>query len=137
MLLSRPLIRRCFVRPRATPANIFFFFKSTLADVQDEANAYSSTYGLNATAGDNSSSAAGAKEAIQFPEATPVVLDSKEHVVGYLSKILNARVYDAAIETELQEAKNLSHVRYNDVPDDDLKNPSHSHNNRNSTTMYY
>ncbi len=41
----------------------------------------------------------------------PILLNSKEHAVGYLSKILNARVYDAAIETELQEAKNLSSVR--------------------------
>eukprot|EP00591_Stephanopyxis_turris_P013988 CAMPEP_0195532766 /NCGR_PEP_ID=MMETSP0794_2-20130614/39070_1 /TAXON_ID=515487 /ORGANISM="Stephanopyxis turris, Strain CCMP 815" /LENGTH=586 /DNA_ID=CAMNT_0040665109 /DNA_START=155 /DNA_END=1915 /DNA_ORIENTATION=+ len=38
----------------------------------------------------------------------PVLLNAKEHAVGYLSKILNARVYEAAIETELQEAKNLS-----------------------------
>jgi hypothetical protein len=45
--------------------------------------------------------------------STPVLLNSKEHAVGYLSKILNARVYDAAIETELQEAKNLSTVRCN------------------------
>jgi hypothetical protein len=44
-------------------------------------------------------------------ESVPVLLNSKEHAVGYLSKILNARVYDAAIETELQEAKNLSTVR--------------------------
>lgn len=43
-------------------------------------------------------------------EMTPVLLDAKEHVVGYLSRILNARVYDAAIETELQHAKNLSAV---------------------------
>jgi hypothetical protein len=43
-------------------------------------------------------------------ESVPVLLNSKEHAVGYLSKILNARVYDAAIETELQEAKNLSSV---------------------------
>jgi hypothetical protein len=50
----------------------------------------------------------------QVEEAsTPVLLNSKEHAVGYLSKILNARVYDAAIETELQEAKNLSTVRCN------------------------
>ena len=40
----------------------------------------------------------------------PVLLNSHEHAVGYLSKILNARVYEAAIETELQEAKNLSSV---------------------------
>ena len=31
---------------------------------------------------------------------------------GYLGKILNAKVYDAAIETELQHAKNLSEVRF-------------------------
>ena len=43
-------------------------------------------------------------------ELKPVLLNPKEHVVGYLSKILNARVYDAAIETELQHAKNLSAV---------------------------
>jgi len=42
---------------------------------------------------------------------TPVLLNAREHAVGYLSKILNARVYDAAVETELQEAKNLSAVR--------------------------
>lgn len=41
----------------------------------------------------------------------PVLLNSKEHAVGYLSRILNARVYEAAIETELQHAKNLSAVR--------------------------
>lgn len=41
---------------------------------------------------------------------TPVLLNSKEHVVGYLSKILNARVYDVAVETDLQHAKNLSAV---------------------------
>jgi len=44
-------------------------------------------------------------------ETTPVLLNAREHAVGYLSKILNARVYDAAIETELQHAKNLSAVR--------------------------
>jgi threonine dehydratase len=43
-------------------------------------------------------------------EHKPVLLNAKAHVVGYLSKILNARVYDAAIETELQHAKNLSAV---------------------------
>ena len=41
----------------------------------------------------------------------PVLLNSKEHVVGYLSRILNATVYDAAIETELQYATNVSTVR--------------------------
>ena len=40
----------------------------------------------------------------------PVLLNSKEHAVGYLSKVLNARCYDAAIVTQLQDAKNLSMV---------------------------
>ena len=43
-------------------------------------------------------------------ETTPVLLNSKEHAIGYLSRILNARVYEAAIETDLQHAKNLSAV---------------------------
>lgn len=61
------------------------------------------------------------QEVIRFPvkpedtivkeETTPVLLNAKEHVVGYLSKILNARCYDACVETDLQEAKNLSAVR--------------------------
>lgn len=56
------------------------------------------------------------EDVVTFPSSedpdheTPVLLNSKEHAVGYLSKILNARVYDAAIETQLQEAKNLSAV---------------------------
>jgi len=59
------------------------------------------------------------KEVINFPavdrqqpsynsDTKPVLLNSKEHAVGYLSRILNARVYEAAIETELQHARNLS-----------------------------
>lgn len=64
---------------------------------------------------------AGAAEVVKFPavngkdnvsDTQPVLLNSKEHAVGYLSRILNARVYEAAIETELQEAKNLSAVRH-------------------------
>jgi hypothetical protein len=43
-------------------------------------------------------------------DTKPVLLNSKEHAVGYLSRILNARVYEAAIETDLQHAKNLSAV---------------------------
>ncbi len=43
---------------------------------------------------------------------TPVLLNSKEHAVGYLNKILNAKVYEAAIETQLQHAKSLSTVRF-------------------------
>jgi hypothetical protein len=59
-------------------------------------------------------------ESISFPatsgrnpsavENQPILLNAKEHAVGYLSRILNARVYEAAIETELQHAKNLSAV---------------------------
>lgn len=55
------------------------------------------------------------QEIIHFPSEhkdipTPVMLNAKEHAIGYLSKILNARVYEAAIETDLQHAKNLSAV---------------------------
>ena len=55
------------------------------------------------------------EELIHFPSddrdvPTPVLLNAKEHAIGYLSKILNARVYEAAIETDLQHAKNLSAV---------------------------
>jgi hypothetical protein len=58
------------------------------------------------------------EEVVTFPsshaegEEVPILLNSKEHAVGYLSKILNARVYEAAIETKLQEAKNLSTVSH-------------------------
>jgi len=45
----------------------------------------------------------------------PVLLNSKEHAVGYLSKVLNARCYDAAIVTQLQDAKNLSMHLNNNV----------------------
>ena len=65
-----------------------------------------------------------ASELVSFPvsgesdknsvDSKPVLLNSKEHAVGYLGKVLNARVYEAAIETELQEAQNLSaHLRNN------------------------
>lgn len=49
------------------------------------------------------------------PSTKPVLLNAKEHVVGYLSRILNARVYDAAVETELQHARNLSMALKNTV----------------------
>jgi hypothetical protein len=45
-------------------------------------------------------------------EYQPVLLNAKEHAVGYLSRILNARVYEAAVETELQHATNLSTVSF-------------------------
>lgn len=55
------------------------------------------------------------REVVSFPsekeQGQPVLLDAKEHVVGYLSRILNARVYEAAVETPLQYATNLSAVR--------------------------
>ena len=55
------------------------------------------------------------QEEISFPSSSgegekTVLLNSREHAVGYLSKILNAKVYDAAIETQLQHAKSLSTV---------------------------
>lgn len=61
----------------------------------------------------------GVKDVVSFPSSkaknvhdeTPVLLNSKEHAVGYLNRILNARVYEAAIETKLQHAKSLSTVR--------------------------
>ena len=43
-------------------------------------------------------------------EHQSVSLKPKERVAGYLNRILNARVYEAAIETELEHAKNLSAV---------------------------
>ena len=62
-----------------------------------------------------------ATEVVSFPAeidgdrsktaSVPVLLNASEHAVGYLGRVLNARVYEAAIETELQEAKNLSSVR--------------------------
>ncbi len=56
------------------------------------------------------------EEVVSFPssvdkEEIPVLLNSNQHVVGYLSKVLNARCYDVAVETQLQEAKSLSMVR--------------------------
>lgn len=48
-------------------------------------------------------------------EHQPVLLNAKEHAIGYLNRILNARVYEAAVETELQYAKNLSYALKNDV----------------------
>jgi hypothetical protein len=72
------------------------------------------------TSSSSSSLSSATSETIAFPasggdssdqlEYQPVLLNSKEHAVGYLSRILNARVYEAAIETELQHAKNLSAV---------------------------
>ena len=74
------------------------------------------------TVSDNSGPIASptAPEVASFPVAATTTLDSnkenqvslksKEQKVGYLNRILNARVYEAAIETELQHAENLSNV---------------------------
>lgn len=44
-----------------------------------------------------------------YGDVKSIMLES-EKFGGYLSKILSAKVYDAAVETELQEAENLSKV---------------------------
>ena len=44
-----------------------------------------------------------------------VVLDSSQHTVGYLSSILNARVYDLVKETPLEHAVALSEKLKNTV----------------------
>ena len=55
-------------------------------------------------------------DVVSFPSSsnlkqeTPVFLNSQAHAVGYLSKVLNARVYEVSKETELQHANNLSSV---------------------------
>ena len=54
------------------------------------------------------------EEVVQFNEK-PILLNKNEHAVGYLNKILNARVYEAAIETPLQHAVNLSEHLQNTV----------------------
>jgi hypothetical protein len=88
-------------------------FKSTSAESkEDEESSRSYAFDKN---GESTA------EVVSFPTSTdgnstvanskPLILNAKEHAVGYLSKILNARVYEAAIETELQEAHNLSAVR--------------------------
>lgn len=72
--------------------------QSYVPPFDEEGNAKSSEF-VSFPAGDGDSN-----------ESKPVLLNAKEHVVGYLSRILNARVYEAAIETDLQHAKNLSSV---------------------------
>ena len=90
-------------------------FKSTSAQEDEEDQVSSGSYAFD----ENGESTA---EVVSFPasaqsrhriadDSKPVLLNAKEHAVGYLGKVLNARVYEAAIETELQEAKNLSAVR--------------------------
>jgi len=45
----------------------------------------------------------------------PLILDAKRHAVGYLSRVLNARVYDVAKETMLQPAPTISKAIKNTV----------------------
>jgi len=61
-------------------------------------------------------------------EYKPILLNAKEHAVGYLNRILNARVYEAAVETELQHAKNISN---------ELKKHSISETRRYSTDIFF
>jgi hypothetical protein len=49
--------------------------------------------------------------AIIPPEEEPAMGESLDES-GYLGMILNAKVYDAAIETELQHAKSMSLVSF-------------------------
>lgn len=100
-------------------------FKSTSPESESDSTSSSSSFAF-----DENGEAAAPTEMISFPvpsspssdndpaaspgdhvEYQPILLNAKEHAVGYLSRILNARVYEAAIETELQHAKNLSTVR--------------------------
>jgi len=103
---TRYFLRKVASTSRAPSSSVAWRLKSTSAPEED-----SHTYAFD----ENGETA----EFIEFPvsagapeEKQPVLLNAKEHAVGYLSKILNARVYDAAIETELQEAKNLSTVSW-------------------------
>lgn len=110
-LLSRSGAARCFTGRGVSQFNLLRFI-STSAPSDD----FHDDYDEDSFAFDKSSG--GATEIVSFPSqadgdsttAQPVLLNSKEHAVGYLGRVLNARVYEAAIETELQEAKNLSSV---------------------------
>eukprot|EP00560_Eucampia_antarctica_P007129 CAMPEP_0197823400 /NCGR_PEP_ID=MMETSP1437-20131217/726_1 /TAXON_ID=49252 ORGANISM="Eucampia antarctica, Strain CCMP1452" /NCGR_SAMPLE_ID=MMETSP1437 /ASSEMBLY_ACC=CAM_ASM_001096 /LENGTH=621 /DNA_ID=CAMNT_0043422541 /DNA_START=247 /DNA_END=2112 /DNA_ORIENTATION=+ len=93
-------------------------FKSSAVHKEEESSSSisssSSSSIISGDVGDGS-----VMEVISFPSSSeeehPVLLNSQEHAVGYLSKILNAKVYEVAKETELQHAKNLSAVLNNKV----------------------
>ncbi|MGK3738926.1 MAG: hypothetical protein ACI90V_005773 [Bacillariaceae sp.] len=70
----------------------------------------SSTSNFSSSAGGSGGVARDLRSPDNEMEYKPILLNAKEHAVGYLNRILNARVYEAAIETELQHAKNLSNV---------------------------
>jgi len=110
MLSTTRLVLRQATSQRNAAAALAWRFKSSSSVPASESSNYAFDENGEAT------------EFVDFPApaaaanaSEPVLLNSKEHAVGYLSKILNARVYDAAIETELQEAKNLSTVLKNTV----------------------
>lgn len=90
------------------PASLSFYREKSSASAEPEHGTYKYPFDENGEAHtDVVSFPSGSKEDL---EDKPLVLNAKEHAVGYLSRVLNARVYEAAIETELQEAKNLSAV---------------------------
>ena len=90
--------------------------KSTVSDSSPrESSSYSYPFDENGEAtSEVVTFPAGDKDSPSYASRSkPILLNAKEHAVGYLSRILNARVYEAAIETDLQHAKNLSAVSAN------------------------
>jgi len=120
MISSSALLRRALVRKLPTAAVVAHTQSEALLNVASLTNMYStstSTSTLKPCQRRYKSTQA-VEDVMTFPsselgnEDKPVLLNSKEHAVGYLNRILNARVYDAAIETQLQDAKTLSmHLR--------------------------
>jgi hypothetical protein len=107
-LLSRKFPARGLLENRVLSAcSTTGRFKSSVPE-GDEESSHSYAFDVN---GEAPSEFVSFGQTPQQGDAKPVLLNAKEHAVGYLSKILNARVYEAAIETDLQEAKNLSNVR--------------------------
>jgi hypothetical protein len=113
MLLSsaKHFSRKVFLERRVLSGYSTTRFKSSSVQETDEELPQSYAFDENGEAAfEVVSFPAGSRDSKQV-DSKPVLLNAKEHAVGYLSKILNARVYEAAIETDLQEAKNLSSVR--------------------------
>ena len=102
---TRHILRKV-AAPRASASTAWRFKSSTIPEEDSHVYAFDED-GEIAEFVDFS----GSGKAANQREQKPILLTAREHAVGYLSKILNARVYEAAIETELQEAKNLSTVR--------------------------
>ena len=116
------LLTRCtsVISPHAPFSNSSIRFKSSSSAVAEDEEIVASPTGRRRRHDGPHNSYINEKgvreEIVTFPvsseESHPVKLNSHEHAVGYLSKVLNAMVYDAAIETELQHATNLSAVSY-------------------------